>query len=77
MHSSGQIGETAFRLPADEDTIKCKNRYSPCWDANEIKSDQKKKAEWVTAGRPDGMDGYRKVLYPSDGKEFQIMLSKF
>jgi hypothetical protein len=77
MHSSGQIGEAVFNLPANEDNITCSPGYTTNWDANEIKSDHKKKAEWKAAGRPGGMQGYRKVLYPSDGKEFQIVLSKF
>ena len=77
MHSSGQIGEAVLNLPFAEDTVKCTYGYTTNWDANEIKSDHKKKAEWKAAGRPGGMDGYRKVLYPSDGKEFQIVMSKF
>ena len=77
MHSSGQIGEAVLHLPVAEDRVKCTYGYTTGWDANEIKSYKTKKDEWVAAGRPGGMDGYRKVLYPSDGKEFQIVLSKF
>ena len=49
--------------------------YTKDWDANEIKADSRLKAEWQAAGRP--AEGYRRVLLPSDGKEFQIVLSKF
>ena len=77
MHSSGRIGEAVLNLPVDEDTVKMTYGYTTNWDANEIKSYGRKKADWIAAGRPGGMDGYRKVLYPSDGKEFQIVLSKF
>ena len=79
MHSSGQLGEGVLSLPVADavpgtmiDTI---IGYTKDWDANEIKSDSKKKAEWQAAGRP--AEGYRKVLFPSDGKEYQIVLSKF
>jgi hypothetical protein len=77
MHSSGQLGEAVFDLPSAENTVKCTHGHTTDWDANEIKSYKKKKDEWIAAGRPGGMEGYRKVLYPSDGKEFQIVLSKF
>ena len=77
MHSSGQLSEGVFKLPVKEDSIELSMGHTTDWDANEIKSYQKKKDEWVAAGRPGGMEAYRKVLYPSDGKEFQIMLSKF
>jgi len=77
MHSSGQLSEGVFKLPIEEGPTELSMGHTTDWDANEIKSYQKKKDEWVAAGRPGGMEVYRKVLYPSDGKEFQIMLSKF
>jgi len=75
MHSSGQLGEGVLSLPVADDKTETIMGYTKDWDANEIKSDSKKKAEWQAAGRP--AEGYRKVLFPSDGKEFQIVLSKF
>jgi hypothetical protein len=76
MHSSGQLGEGALSLPiVDDKTVPIIMGYTKDWDANEIKSDSKKKAEWQEAGRPK--EGYRQTLFPSDGKEFQIVLSKF
>ena len=76
MHSSGQLGERELSLPlADDNTESLIMGYTKDWDANEIKSDSKKKAEWQAAGRPK--EGYRQTLFPSDGKEFQIVLSKF
>ena len=75
MHSSGQLGEGVLYLPAADEIPGTLIGYTKDWDANEIKSDSKKKAEWQAAGRP--VDGYRKVLFPSDGKEYQIVLSKF
>jgi ketosteroid isomerase-like protein len=75
MHSSGQLGEGVLSLPAADEWPETLIGYSRDWDANEIKSDSKKKAEWQAAGRP--AEGYRQVLFPSDGKEFQIVLSKF
>ncbi len=75
LHSSGQLGEAMLTLPVHEMMPKSVIGFSKDWDANEIKSDSKKKAEWQAAGRP--ADGYRRVLYPSDGKEFQILLAKF
>jgi ketosteroid isomerase-like protein len=75
MHSSGQLGETVLSLPVGDNMPETIMGYSKDWDANEIKSDSKKKAEWQAAGRP--VEGYRKVLFPSDGKEYQIVLSKF
>ena len=77
MHSSGRLSEGVFKLPVKEGPAELSMGHTTDWDANEIKSHQKKKDEWVAAGRPGGMEAYRKVLYPSDGKEFQIMLSKF
>ena len=59
MHSSGQIGEAVFSMPVAEDRVKCTYGYTTDWDANEIKSYKTKKDEWVAAGRPGGMDGYR------------------
>jgi|GEM_PF-1352247 len=75
LHSSGQLGEGTLSLPAADEWPGTLIGYSKDWDANEIKSDSKKKAQWQAAGRPEGE--YRKVLFPSDGKEFQIVLSKF
>jgi hypothetical protein len=75
MHSSGQLGEGTLTLPAATEWPETLLGYAKDWDANEIKSDSKKKAEWQAAGRPDA--GYRQALFPSDGKEFQIVLSKF
>jgi hypothetical protein len=75
LHSSGQLGEAVLMLPVHEKMPPTRIGYTREWDANEIKSDSKLKAEWRAAGRP--RDGYRKVLLPSDGKEFQIRLSKF
>jgi SnoaL-like domain len=79
MHSSGQLGEGVLTLPVPEAKPKTITEttigYTKDWDANEIRSDSKKKAEWQAAGRP--AEGYRKVLFPSDGKEYQIVLSKF
>lgn len=76
MHSSGQLGEGVLSLPvADDKTETIIIGYTKDWDANEIKSDNKKKAEWQAAGRPK--EGYRQTLFPSDGKEYQIVLSKF
>jgi len=75
MHSSGQLGEGVLSLPVAEAMPGTVIGYTKDWDANEIKSDSKKKAEWQAAGRPP--EGYRAVLFPSDGKEYQIALSKF
>jgi hypothetical protein len=75
MHSSGQLGEGVLSLPVEDEWPNTLIGYTKDWDANEIKSDSKKKAEWQAAGRP--AEGYREVLFPSDGKEFQIVLSKF
>ncbi len=75
MHSSGQLGEGVLSLPVADEWPETLIGYTQDWDANEIKSDSKKKAEWQAAGRP--AEGYREVLFPSDGKEFQIVLSKF
>jgi len=75
MHSSGQLGEGVLSLPVADDKTEPIMGYTKDWDANEIKSDSKKKAEWQAAGRPK--EGYRQTLFPSDGKEFQIALSKF
>jgi hypothetical protein len=75
MHSSGQLGEGVLSLPVADEWPETLIGYTKDWDANEIKSDSKKKAEWQAAGRP--AEGYREVLFPSDGKEFQIVLSKF
>jgi hypothetical protein len=75
MHSSGQLGEGVLSLPVADEWPETLIGYTKDWDANEIKSDSKKKAEWQAAGRP--AEGYREVLFPSEGKEFQIVLSKF
>ena len=75
MHSSGQLGEAVLSLPVGDNMPETIMGCTKDWDANEIKSDSKKKAEWQAAGRP--VEGYRKVLFPSDGKEYQIVLSKF
>jgi hypothetical protein len=75
MHSSGQLGEGTLTLPSADERKETLIGYTKDWDANEIKSDSKKKAEWQAAGRP--REGYRQTLFPSDGKEFQIVLSKF
>jgi hypothetical protein len=79
MHSSGQLGEGVLTLPVPEANPKTATEttigYTKDWDANEIRSDSKKRAEWQAAGRP--REGYRQTLFPSDGKEFQIVLSKF
>jgi hypothetical protein len=75
MHSSGQLGEGVLSLPVADDKTETIMGYTKDWDVNEIKSDSKKKAEWQAAGRPK--EGYRQTLFPSDGKEFQIVLSKF
>jgi hypothetical protein len=79
MHSSGQLGEGVVTLPVPgakpETMIETTIGYTKDWDANEIKADSKKRAEWQAAGRP--ADGYRNILFPSEGKEYQILLSKF
>jgi hypothetical protein len=75
MHSSGQLGEATLTLPAADEWPGTRIGYTKDWDANEIKSDSRKKAAWQAAGRP--AEGYRKTLLPSDGKEFQVLLSKF
>jgi SnoaL-like domain len=79
MHSSGQLGEGVLTLPVRDANPKTLTEttigYTKDWDANEIRSDSQKKAEWQAAGRP--AEGYRKILFPSDGKEYQIVLSKF
>jgi len=75
MHSSGQLGEGVLSLPFADKTSEILIGYTKDWDANEIKSDSKKKAEWQAAGRPK--EGYRQTLFPSNGKEYQIVLSKF
>jgi len=75
MHSSGQLGEGTLTLPLADEQPEILIGYTKDWDANEIKSDSKKKAAWQAAGRPK--EGYRETLFPSDGKEFQILLSKF
>ena len=75
MHSSGQLGEGVLTLPSTDEWPGTRIGYTRDWDANEIKADSKLKAEWQAAGRP--ADGYRRVLFPSDGKEFQIVLTKF
>ena len=75
FHSSGQLGEAVHTLPVQEMMPASRIGYTSDWDANEIKADSKLKSEWQTAGRP--AEGYRRVLLPSDGKEFQILLSKF
>jgi len=75
LHSSGQLGEAVLTLPVYDQMPPSRVGYTKDWDANEIKSDSQLKAEWQAAGRP--ADGYRKVLFPSDGKEFQILLTKF
>jgi len=75
MHSSGQLGEAELSLPVGDNMPEIIMGYTKDWDANEVKSDSKKKAEWQAAGRP--AEDYSKVLFPSDGKEYQIVLSKF
>jgi hypothetical protein len=79
MHSSGQLGEGVLSLPLADAKPRTMTEttigYTKDWDANEIRSDIQKKAEWQAAGRP--ADGYRNVLFPSEGKEYQIALSKF
>jgi hypothetical protein len=75
MHSSGQLGEGMLTLPAADEWPGTRIGYTRDWDANEIKSDSQKKAAWQAAGRP--AEGYRETLFPSDGKEFQILLAKF
>jgi hypothetical protein len=75
FHSSGQLGEGTLTLPAADEWPGTRIGYTKDWDANEIKSDNEKRAEWQAAGRP--AEGYRQTLFPSDGKEFQIVLSKF
>ena len=75
MHSSGQLGEGTLTLPASDEWPETRIGYTRDWDANEIKSDSQKKAAWQAAGRPS--EGYRETLFPSDGKEFQILLAKF
>ena len=75
MHSSGQLGEGVLSLSVADDKSETVIGYTKNWDGNEIKSDSKKKAEWQAAGRPK--EGYRQTLFPSDGKEFQILMSKF
>ena len=75
MHSSGQLGEGILTLPLADEQPEILIGYAKDWDANEIKSDSKKKAAWQAAGRPK--EDYRETLFPTDGKEFQILLSKF
>jgi hypothetical protein len=75
MHSSGQLGEGTLTLPAEDEWPQTRIGFTQGWDANEIKADSRKKAAWQEAGRP--AEGYRETLFPSEGKEFQILLSKF
>ena len=78
LHSSGALAEGVLSLPVAEERLdNYIVGYSKDWNANEVKTDRKKRDAWMAAGRPGGIEAQRNHLFPSDGKEFQILQSKF